>query len=332
MINVAIIGYGNMGKNHARVLSDIENVKISGIVDDMEENRTYAERKFDCRVYADHRELLEKESIDLVVVATPTKTHRDIALDVLSAGCHCLVEKPIASSVAAGQDMAELAGKKDVILTVGHVERFNPAIQLLKSKLDRFECGRVFKIEVNRAGPFPHRIRDVGVIVDLAVHDIDIISYLTGKKAVKVYAQTEKKIHTDHEDLLTAIITYESNIIALFNTNWLTPFKVRNLSVTGEKGLFHVDFLYQTLRFYENADIDRRFTYTEMIRGVSEGAMIQYPVNKQEPLKLQAMNIINAIQKGERPSVSPEDANTTLRVAFSLIEASETGTAIRLGE
>lgn len=330
MLDVVLIGYGAMGRNHARVLMDMDDVKLVGIAEPDKDNRAAAQKKFDFHVYEDYRRLCSEVKPKLAIIATPTGTHCPIALELLSRKIHCLVEKPVASTLDEANTMIQAAEKAHVQLAVGHVERFNPAVQLLKTKLDKNECGRIFKVEVNRAGPFPKRIRDVGVIIDLAVHDIDMINYLLGSRPCKVYAQTEKKIHTEREDLLTAIVTYEHNVIAQFNTNWLTPYKIRNLSITGERGLFYVDFLYQTLQFYENAEINERYTYTDIIRGVSEGAMFQYPVRKQEPLKLELENVASAIMNNRRPLITGYDGVKTLDLAFKMLESANMGTVVTL--
>ena len=197
--------------------------------------------------------MFEKEKPEAVSITVPTSDHEEVATFALKAGAHILVEKPIAATVDEGKRIIALAKEMKRQLMIGHIIRFNPAIQSLKKRLDNGDLGRIFQIFCRRAGPFPARIRDVGVVIDLAPHDVDIMRFLTGLNPIRVYAETEQQIHTDHEDLLFGLLRFPGGLTGALELNWLTPKKIRETLVLGEKGLFHVDDLLQDLFFYENA-------------------------------------------------------------------------------
>ena len=205
------------------------------------------------RAYTDYRLMLEKEKPEAVSIAVPTVLHEEVGMLALEAGAHVLMEKPIAATVEESQRLIVRAKELGRQLMVGHIVRFNPAMQALKQKLEAGEVGRIFQVFCRRAGPFPARIRDVGVVVDLAPHDVDLMRFLVGSDPVRLYAETEQRIHTEHEDLLWAILRFADGVTGSLEINWLTPTKVRETLVLGERGMFRVDDLTQDLYFYENA-------------------------------------------------------------------------------
>jgi predicted dehydrogenase len=190
--------------------------------------------------------------------------------------------------------------------------------------LDRGELGRVFQIFCRRTGPFPARIRDVGVIIDLAPHDIDIMRYLTGENPKRVYAEIEQRIHTEHEDLLFALLRFPGRVTGALEINWLTPTKVREVLVLGERGMFRVDDLTQDLYFYENAQgTEDLWLGLRTIKGVSEGTMTRFAIQRREPLRVELESFISAV-KGETPvPVSGEDGLEALRLSLMLIESGQ---------
>ena len=238
ILKTAVIGVGSMGKNHARVYSELAEVDLVGVSD---ANLAIAQSigtTFGVKAYSDYKELLEKEKPQVVSVAVPTAMHEQVVTDALHAGANVLVEKPIAATIEEGQRLIALAKKLNLKLMVGHIVRFNPAIQELKKRLDAGELGRIYQVFCRRAGPFPARIRDVGVVIDLAPHDVDIIRFLTGMDPIRLYAETEQRIHTDHEDLLLGMLRFPDGITAAVEINWLTPTKIREVLVLGERGMF----------------------------------------------------------------------------------------------
>ena len=242
-----------------------------------------------------------------------------------------LVEKPIAATVEEGERLIALAEKLGRQLMVGHIIRFNPAMQSLKQRLDAGELGKIFQVFCRRAGPFPARIRDVGVVVDLAPHDVDIMRFLTGMDPKRVYAETEQRIHTDHEDLLFGLLRFPSGVTGALEINWLTPTKIRETMVLGEKGLFKVNDLTQDLFFYENTQAKGDlWPSIKNIRGVSEGSMTRFSIQRQEPLKAELKAFLNAVESGDAVPVSGQDGLEALRLSLALVESGKTHQVIEV--
>jgi predicted dehydrogenase len=322
LLKTAVIGVGSMGKNHARVYSELAEANLVGVSDANAATAESIGKVFGVNSYSDYHELLEKEKPQAVSVAVPTVLHEQVVTDVLKSGADVLVEKPIAATIEEGQRLIALAKKLNRKLMVGHIVRFNPAIQELKKRLDAGELGRIYQVFCRRAGPFPARIRDVGVVIDLAPHDVDIIRFLTGLDPIRLYAETEQRIHTDHEDLVLGMLRLPEGITAAVEINWLTPTKIREVLVLGERGLFRVDDLTQDLYFYENAQASG-LTWDSLknLRGVSEGGMERYAIQRFEPLKAELQGFLKAIQGNTTVPVTGEDGLAALRIALALVEA-----------
>jgi len=324
-MRVAVIGVGSMGFNHLRVYSELEDVQIVGIADVSAERLAGLGARFAVPTYTDYRELLEEEKPEAVSITVPTADHEQAASFALKAGAHVLVEKPIAATVEEGQSLIGLAKEQQRQLMVGHIIRFNPAMQALKARLEAGELGKIFQIFCRRAGPFPARIRDVGVVVDLAPHDVDIMRFLTGLDPLRVYAETEQRIHTEHEDMLFGLLRFPHGITAALEINWLTPTKLRETLVLGEKGMFRVDDLLQDLYFFENSQANADlWSPLKTIRGVSEGKMIRFDLKRQEPLKAELQAFLDAVRTGNPVPISGEDGLKALRLALALVESGET--------
>ncbi|MBT5924415.1 Gfo/Idh/MocA family oxidoreductase, partial [Candidatus Woesearchaeota archaeon] len=184
MRRVGVIGVGLMGRNHARVYADLENVELVAISDPDEVALTKQANRFGCTKYTNYQDMIEKEKLDIVSIAVPTSLHKQVSFNVIAKGINVLLEKPIAPTIQEAKDIIEFAREKNVKLMIGHIERFNPAIIELKKRLDNNELGKIFKIDVSRVGPYTKRMNDVGVVVDLAVHDLDIIRYITGSEVI----------------------------------------------------------------------------------------------------------------------------------------------------
>ncbi len=325
MTRIAVVGVGAMGRNHARVCSEIPEADLVAVVD---ENRSLAEnagRLHGANAYKDLGKMLEAERPEAAIVAVPTQAHHRVASELLEAGCSVLVEKPIAATLQEAQEIVDLAEKQKLVLMVGHIERYNPAIMELKRRLDAGELGRSFQIHARRLGPFPARIRDVGVVVDLATHDLDIMRYLTGSEVVRVYAEANREIHTSNEDLFTGMARFADGTLGLLEINWLTPTKIRELYVTGERGMFHVDYLLQDLSFFENADVNGEgWSTMDVLRGVSEGAMTRFAIKKKEPLRSEVEAFVAAVGGDTSRVVKGSDGMAALGLALSMIESTQT--------
>ena len=323
-LKTAVIGVGAMGRNHARVCADIPDVTLVGVADVDDEALNQVARRYNCRAYGDYRKLLDEQKPDAVTIAMPTVDHLRTALEVIERGIHVLMEKPIAFTLDEGEQIIAAAERAGVKLMVGHIERFNPAVLALKHHLAEGELGRVFQIDARRQGPFPARIRDVGVVIDLAVHDLDVMRYVTGAEVVRAFAETERRIHSTHEDLLTGLVRLDDRTVGTLNINWLTPSKIRELCVTGERGMFRVDYLTQDLYFFENATANGMGWDTiRMLRGVSEGRMIRHVVPKREPLLLEQEAFLAAVCNDTPVPVSGQDGLQALRLAHALVTSGQ---------
>jgi len=319
-LRAAVIGVGSMGRNHARVYASMEGVELVAVSD---ANQTIAEQTaymYRCRAYTDCREMLAHEDLDLVSVVVPTHDHYRVAAEVINYGVALLIEKPIAATVAEGRDLIDRANRRGVILTVGHIERFNPAIIALKECLDCQELGSVFQIIVRRVGPFPARIVDVGVVIDLATHDMDILNYLIDSPIDRMHVEMSRHVHPSHEDVLSALLHFKNGVIGTLDINWLTPTMIRELSVIGERGMFVANYLTQDLTFYEN-DLCRDKAWHELaVLGVSEGRMIRQKIQRREPLVEELRSFSDSVRYQREPHVRGEDALHALIMANRLVE------------
>jgi UDP-N-acetylglucosamine 3-dehydrogenase len=324
MIKVAVIGVGSMGKNHARVYSELAEAKLVAVCDSDELAAKEVAERGRARVYFDYRKLLEEEKPQAVSIAVPTALHAEVTLAALEAGADVLIEKPIAATLEDGRVIIERARMLGRKLMVGHIVRFNPAVQELKRRMDAGELGRIFQIICRRTGPFPVRIQDVGVAIDLAPHDLDLMRYLTGSDPVRLFAESAQRVHSLHEDLVIGILSFPFNIIGALEINWLTPTVVRETLVLGEHGMFQVDDLTQSLYFYENGQaIGSLWSPLQALRGVTIGPMIRFALKRYEPLKAEIESFLNAIQENTPMPVSGEDGLAALRLAIALKKSSE---------
>jgi predicted dehydrogenase len=274
--------------------------------------------------------LLDSEEIDFCVVAVPTGEHASVATALVDAGIAVLVEKPIASDVPSATRLLEAARRQDVVLAVGHVERFNPAVRELERRLEAAELGRVFQVHARRLSPFPSRVRDAGVALDLATHDLDIMSRLAGSP-VRISAETDSRTGEGRDDLLAAVLRYDTGVIGVLEVNWLTPTKVRRLTATGERGMFVVDYLNQHLTLYENALVSERWHPLDLFDGVTEGNVVRFAIQREEPLRAQLDAFVAAVRGRDPVRVSGDDGLRVLQLADAVIEAATRGRTVELG-
>ncbi len=324
-MRVAVVGAGSMGLNHLRVLHDFpeDEVHLVGVAEIHEPSLATAVRRFHVDGYTNYHQMFEKTSPDLVSVAVPTQTHFEVAAAALSLGCHVLIEKPITATIAEAMELLDLANTRNRKIAVGHVERFNPAVIELKRRIAEGSLGPIFSLHARRLGPFPPRIRDVGVILDLATHDLDVMRSLTGAEIEYVYAESQRRIHETHEDLLLGLVRFSNRAIGVLDVNWLTPTKVRELTVTGERGMYLVNYLSQDLYFYENDYTVTTWDALRSLTGVSEGTMSRLKLQKAEPLRLEYEDVLAAVRGDKSPTVTGEDGLAVLRLAHQLIEATQ---------
>jgi UDP-N-acetylglucosamine 3-dehydrogenase len=330
-MRVAVIGVGAMGRNHARVYSEMSDTELVGIADADGQAGQAVARRYGTRPYTNFVEMLQEQHPQAVTVAVPTVDHLAVALQVIEHGVHLLVEKPIAFSVSEGRQIIAAAEHAGVCLMIGHIERFNPAIIELKRRLAANELGRIFQIDAHRQGPFPARVKDVGVVIDLAVHDLDIMRYISGVEITRVYAETERRIHSQREDLLTGLVRLANGAVGTLTVNWLTPAKIRDLYITGEYGMFRVDYLTQDLYFYENETAQgNQWDTIDVLRGVTEGRMIRHVIAKREPLRAEQEAFL-AAARGDMPvPVTGADGLKALELAQAVATSGLEHRAINL--
>jgi UDP-N-acetylglucosamine 3-dehydrogenase len=305
MLKVGVIGVGAMGKNHARLYSELPGVELIGVADVNETLAISVAQSYGCKSFVDYNDLLD-ENLDAVSIAVPTTRHMGVALDTIEKGINILIEKPIADTVENADEIIEAARKHKVKLMVGHIERFNPAIIKLKELIDNELLGNVVSISAKRVGPYSPRISDVGIIIDLGTHDIDIMSYLYGERVKAVYASAGSVVHS-HEDHAIITLNFNNGGSGVIDTNWLTPHKVRHLTVIGSKGIAEVNYIEETLRIFDQ----------EWVRDAK--------IEREEPLKLELLHFIDCVQHDKKPLVSGEDGRHALEVALAAVESARTG-------
>ncbi len=315
-----------MGRHHARVLRELEGVDLVAIADSFGDPHGVADGLKVCHSV---EELIE-QGIDMAVAAVPTVLHEDIALTLAEAGIHTLVEKPIADDSAAGARIADTFEAKGLIGAVGHIERFNPALQNLRQRLEVGELGEVYQISTRRQGPFPPRIADVGVVKDLATHDIDLTAWLASSNFDSVFARTASRSGREHEDMVTAIGHLKGGMVTNHLVNWLSPFKERTTIVLGERGAFVADTITADLTFVENGTFQTEWESMEAFRGVSEGSSTRFALAKREPLKMEHEAFRDAILDKSMNIVTLREGLETLRVAEACLASSRSGTAVSL--
>jgi UDP-N-acetylglucosamine 3-dehydrogenase len=323
-LKTAVIGVGSMGVNHARVYWELPEADLVGISDTNEELVNAVARKYNTCGYTDYRKMLDETKPDAVTLAVPTLYHREVALEVIARDISLLIEKPIAFDVDEGREIIAAAEKKGVKLMIGHIERFNPAIIALKQQLDAGRLGRIFQMDARREGPFPARIADVGVVIDLAVHDLDIMRYVSQQEVVRIYAETEKHIHSKYEDLLTGLVRMSGGTIGTLAINWLTPTKIREFIVTGDEGMFRVDLLSQDLYFFENSVThSSEWETMRILRGVREGQMTRFVIPKKEPLRAEQEAFLEAVANDAPVPIPGEDGLKALELAKALVASGQ---------
>jgi UDP-N-acetylglucosamine 3-dehydrogenase len=304
LLRVGVIGVGVMGSNHARVLAELPGVKLIGVADPDRGQRDLVHRVLGCAALTEYEPLLDL-GLDAVTIAAPTHLHHEIALTCIKRGLHVLVEKPIASSPQEGRDIIAAARRADVTLMVGHVERFNPAVEAVK---DAIHGEDILSIAITRVGPFPPRMSNVGVVIDLAVHDIDLIRWFTDSDIVEVQPQLSSAV-AEREDIALLQFRTASGVLAHINTNWLTPFKARNVTVATRGKYVMGDLLTRQV--------------TECFGFQPDGSysMRHLSVGHSEPLRSELLAFVHAIRERRTPAVTGEEGVASLEIAMRCLEA-----------
>ncbi len=326
-MNIGVIGVGSMGQNHARVLSQMGHLSCV-----MDRDRKMAEKigaRFEVPYHTELDELL-KEDIDGVTVATPAHTHFDISKRLIQNGIPLLVEKPFTGELPKAEELVDRAEEKDLTIAVGMIERHNPIVSTAKKLLDKGDLGDIITMTSKRVSSFPGRVSDAGVIQDLAIHDIDVMRYLLEDEFVSVFAQGGKVDDgkNEHEDHANMMLQSEEGVTGVAEVNWLTPHKVRELSITCSNDYLELDYTSQSLVVASSELLD--YDESDLFDIPIEENFRRYSVKRQEPLEMEMKDFVQAVKKNEEPLVTGEDALVSIRVVEAALESLQRGNKVRL--
>jgi UDP-N-acetylglucosamine 3-dehydrogenase len=320
-LRVGLIGLGMMGRHHARNLRSIDGVDLVAVADANGDPHGVAGG---LPILPNVEALIEAE-IDYAVVALPTEFHEDAGLRLAAAGVNALIEKPLAKTTEGARRLVEAFASAGVIGAVGHIERYNASLQDLRIRLEGGDLGDLYQISTRRQGPFPNRIADVGVVKDLASHDIDLTAWVTQRNYELVAARTMFKSGREYEDMVAATCQLSGGLMSSHLVNWLTPTKERLTMVTGEKGMFVADTLTADLTFFANGSVDTTWDDIAQFRGVSEGEVRRFAIAKPEPLRIEHEQFRDAILGKPADIVTLEQGTAVVQVCEAMIESAATG-------
>ncbi|WP_153505250.1 Gfo/Idh/MocA family protein [Cumulibacter manganitolerans] len=316
-LRVGLVGIGMMGRHHARVLRSIEGLELIAVADPAGDKHGMAGQ---AEVVATVAEMVSI-GIDMAVVATPTMYHLEAGLELASANVHTMIEKPLATNAAESKQLVDAFEDAGLVNAVGHIERCNPALVALRARLDEGELGDIYQVATRRQGPFPNRIADVGVVKDLATHDIDLTAWVLQDDYKSVSAHTAHKSGRPHEDLISVTARTLNGTVVSHLVNWLSPLKERLTVVTGEKGTFIADTLNADLTFHENGLVATEWDRIASFRGVTEGNSTRFAIPKPEPLKVQHEAFRDAVRGTRQDIVTMRQGMRTVLVADACIES-----------
>jgi UDP-N-acetylglucosamine 3-dehydrogenase len=320
-LKAALIGLGVMGKNHARVLSSLPGVDLVGVYDPAGDPTNAVKKEILLSQISD----LIKKDIDYCVVAVPTVLHEEVALELIDMGANVLVEKPLAHSVDSAQRISYALTNAHLVGAVGQIERYNPALVEAKKRIESGQLGKIYQIYTRRQGWHPTRIADVGVVKDLGTHDIDLTSWIAQRKYETVTAHTAYHSGKEHEDIVSIIGQLSGGIVATHMIDWLSPFKVRETTILGEKGALVADTLNAQLTYYPNSLYD-----VDNFRGVMEGDVTRYSLNRKEPLLAEHEAFRDYVLGLSENVTSIESGIETLKVAEAILVSAKVKTSIEL--
>ncbi len=324
-VKVAVVGVGNMGRHHARVYNELKSSELLAVADTNVRVAKEIAKKFNINWYPNHLKLLEEEDVDAVSVGTPTSMHCSICKDILNQKKHVLVEKPIALNLEQAEEMISCAKKNNVLLMVGHVERFNPAVLKLKAIMDDKSLGEIVSLSSRRVGFYTPGSREIiDVVIEFAIHDIDVMRFLVGSEVKSVYSRIESKF-SNVKDFVSAVLEFENGIIGVIESNLFTPTKIRNMHVTGTKGYALLDYINQDISLYGQLT-DKGFKdYEDLILKYSNTVIGRPFVAKNEPLKVELEHFLDCIISNKPPISNGEEGRKNLEVTQMMFAASERG-------
>jgi len=320
-----------MGRHHARVIRQVAGMELTAVADPYGDQHAAAEGT---TVLSDAAGLVAA-GVDAAMVAVPTHLHEEVALELAAAGIHVMVEKPIAATATAGRRMADAFTDAGLLGCVGYVERCNPALLEMRRRISAGALGEVYQITTSRQGPFPARIADVGVVKDLATHDVDLVAWIAQSPYVVISGQVSHRSGREHEDMMVATGRLANGIVVAHTVNWLSPMKVRTTVATGERGALVADTLTGDLTFHANGDVTSDWDQASAFRGVSEGDSTRYAIARREPLQVEQENFRDALlgrRFADSLVVSMAEGVRTLKVVEALLQAADTDGAVSLSD
>lgn len=311
-IGVAVIGAGFWGKNHARVFNELEETELLAVCDINAERAKIVAKQFGAKAYRETRRMLKRKDVEAVSVCTWSTSLAKEALKALKAGKHVLVEKPMAANSKQAEELLKTAEKEGLHLSIGFLMRFIPGVQYIKKAIESKTIGELVCATAKRVSQWPERIGDVGVVKDLAIHDIDVARYLFGNDPIAVYAKTGSMKHKLFEDYAHIMLTFEGGKNAFIESNWLTPYKTRLLVVTGSEVILKIDYITQELTVEDAKET------------------VQPRIPWQEPLKLELQHFANCILGKEKPLITGVDGLKALKIAEAVLKSSKTGKLVKI--
>ena len=328
-LRAGLVGLGAMGRNHARLLQELDGVELVAVADPAGD-QTGVLRGVPC---VDDVAQLIALGLDLCVVAAPTAHHLEVASALADADVHVLIEKPLAHDVASAEQIVDRFEQRGLVCAVGHIERYNPAIRELRRRLEDDQLGQLYQLVTRRQSPFPARIADVGVVFDLATHDLDLATWVARSPLAHVSARTAHKSGRDHEDLVVAVGSLADGTITNHLVNWLSPMKERVTAVTGENGMLLADTVTADLTFFRNGSIELEWETMALFRGVSEGDVTRYAIPKPEPLRTELEAFVASVRAGEPGDiVTAEQGLEVVRTAVAVLRSAESGATVAVAD
>lgn len=305
MVSAAVIGIGVMGEHHARVFYDLPGIELVGLCDINPKIVQAISQKNNIPVFVDYQEMLDKLKPQIVSVTVPASLHEEVTIAALKSGAHVIVEKPLATTVESGIRMISLARRLNRKLMVGHIERFNPIIQTIKDQGIFHLVGDPYQVIFRRTLPYPSRIYDIGLVLDTAIHDIDISCFLIGQSPTHAFASINYHLHNSYEDTLLGLLSYQNGCEVVLDVNWISPLKTREILIYGENGLVHANLLAKNITFFQS-------NTKKLI-----------PFNDHDPLQMELKSFVQSVQNDEAPAISPLESLSAVYLALTLLKSSK---------
>jgi len=311
-IKIAVIGAGFWGRNHIRVFSELPQADLVAVCDINRQRSEAIAERYNIKSYTDSRDLYRKEDFDAVSICVWSTELFQKAMEALNAGKHVFIEKPMASRSAEAERIVETAKSEGLRLTVGFIERFNPAVKRLKESIEEGRIGQPVSATGKRVSKWPERIGDIGVVKDTAIHDIDLMRFIFEEDPITVYARAGRLRHKKFEDYVQVMLTFPDGKSAFLEANWLTPYKVRRLIVTGSEAIITIDYISQEIT----------------IETSSQTLIPRY--RWEEPLKLELQHFVDSLLNNNDPLVTGMDGVKALKIAEAILESAEKNRLIEL--